>query len=336
DVATRAQRAWRRTLLRRPEIGAIAAALVVFVLFAVEAGDKGFLSKIGIAGFLEVSAELGIIAAGVTLLMIAGEFDVSVGSMLGAAGLMIAIPVAEYGWPLWAALLFACSGAVLVGVVNGMLVVKTKLPSFIVTLALLFALRGLALAVTRLVTDKTQIEGLREALDGDPLFQLFGGQIAGFPVSIVWWIGLTIVGTYVLTQTRFGNWVFGAGGDEVAARNVGVPVNRVKVTLFIVTALCATLVAALSTLSAGSADVLRGESKEFQAITAAVIGGSLLTGGYGSILGTFFGALIFGMVSQGFYYTGVDPDWFQVFLGGMLLVAVLFNTYIRKRALNAR
>jgi simple sugar transport system permease protein len=156
------------------------------------------------------------------------------------------------------------------------------------------------------------------------------------PASILWWVGLGILGTYVLLRTTFGNWIFGAGGDPVAARNVGVPVNRVKIILFMATAVASTLLAVIQVLDAGSADVLRGTLFEFQAIIATVIGGVLLTGGYGSVIGPMFGALIFGMVSQGIFFTGVNTDWFQVFLGAMLLIAVIVNNYIRNRAARSR
>jgi simple sugar transport system permease protein len=165
---------------------------------------------------------------------------------------------------------------------------------------------------------------------------VFAGEVAGLPVSILWWLGLAALGTWILLRTTFGNWIFGTGGDPIAARNVGVPVNRVKIVLFMATAAAATLLAALQVLDAGSADVLRGELLEFQAIIASVIGGVLLTGGYGSVIGPLFGALIFGMVNQGIFFTGVNTDWFQVFLGAMLLIAVLVNNYIRKKASESR
>jgi simple sugar transport system permease protein len=168
------------------------------------------------------------------------------------------------------------------------------------------------------------------------LASLFAGEVAGFSVSIFWWLGLAALGTWILLRTTFGNWIFGTGGDPIAARNVGVPVKRVKITLFMATAASATLLAALQVLDAGSADVLRGTLLEFQAIIASVIGGVLLTGGYGSVIGPSLGALIFGMVSQGIFFTGVNTDWFQVFLGAMLLIAVLVNNYIRKTASEAR
>jgi simple sugar transport system permease protein len=225
--------------------------------------------------------------------------------------------------------------AAAVGFFNGYLVIKTGLPSFIVTLGMLFALRGLTIGFARLLTGRTQI-GLSDAVSGNPLTSLFAGSIGDFSVTIVWWLLLAVLGTYVLQRTVFGNWIFGSGGDANAARNVGVPVSRVKITLFMCTALSAALLATIQVLDARSADVLRGTLLELQAIAAAVIGGVLLTGGYGSVVGAVFGALIFGMVQQGIFFTGVSTDWFQVFVGVMLLIAVVFNNIIRKRAAEAR
>jgi simple sugar transport system permease protein len=324
-----------RSWLTRPELAAIAGSILVFVFFAVVAGDSGFLTLGGTASYLEVAAQLGIVAVPVSLLMIAGEFDLSVGSMVGAAGMIIAISVTEYGWPLSVAVLVAFAVALAVGFLNGYLVIWTGLPSFIVTLAMLFALRGLTIGFSRLLTGRTQI-GLSDEISGSPLRPLFAGTLGSFSVSIIWWIGLAVLATWVLQRTVFGNWIFAAGGDPNAARNVGVPVNRVKIILFMCTALSAALLATIQVLDAGSADVLRGELLELQAIAASVIGGVLLTGGYGSVVGAVFGALIFGMVQQGIFFIGVSTDWFLVFVGVMLLIAVVFNNFIRKRASEAR
>ena len=325
-----------RRLLARPETGAMAGAILVFIFFAIVAGNRGFLNPRGIASWLEVSAQLGILAVAAALLMIGGEFDLSIGSMVGAAGMAVAIPTVVLGWPLWVSILFAFALAIGVGYINGVLVNRTKLPSFIVTLAFLYILRGTTIGATRLITGRTQVSGLKEHIAGDWLAKIFVGQIFGLPVSVFWWIGLAILAAWILRRTQFGNWIFGTGGDDNAARNTGVPTDRVRILLFMGTAVSATIFACLQVLKFGSADVLRGDLKEFEAIIAAVIGGCLLTGGYGSVIGAFFGALIFGMVKQGIFFTNVNTDWFRVFLGVMLLIAVIFNNIVRRSATEAR
>jgi simple sugar transport system permease protein len=351
---------WISQLLSRPELGAAAGTALVFVFFALVAGNSGLFSAKGIINFLEVSAQLGILAAPVALLMIAGEFDLSVGSMIGFAGILIAIPAVFWGWPVWLALLFAFAVCGAIGALNGYVVVRTGLPSFIVTLGGLFMLRGLTLGITRGISGRTQISGLHDLAAGDPLAPLFASQvfqsplawlasvgvvgkradglpaITGVPISLLWWIGLTILCTWLLARTRFGNWIFASGGEANAARNMGVPVAGTKIALFAVTALAAALFAAIQVLVTGSADTLRGTQKEFEAIIAVVIGGTLLTGGYGSAVGAMFGALIFGVVQMGIFYTGIDTDWFKLFMGAMMVIAVLFNSYVRTRAMRSR
>jgi simple sugar transport system permease protein len=238
--------------------------------------------------------------------------------------------------------------------------VKTGLPSFIVTLASLLILRGLAISITRYINGYTQIPKITQsdpdsivisifsARIGQPVFAWMAdhGWIAaranglpvveGLPISILWWVGLTLLATWVLLRTRLGNWIFAVGGDESAARNVGVPVHRVKILLFTLTAIAAVLFASVQVFEVGSADTLRGTQKEFDAIIAVVIGGTLLTGGYGSAIGAMLGALIYGTVQIGILYTGIDSDLFKVFLGLMVLMAVLFNNYVRRRATQER
>lgn len=355
---------WAQRFLSRPELGALGGTILVFLFFGVldiSVGGTGMFSALGMINFLEWSAELGIIAVAAALLMIGGEFDLSVGSMIGFAGICIAIPVTVWGWPLWSAIIFAFGCAIIIGYINGILTIKTKLPSFIVTLAMLYILRGFTIALTRLITGRTQIGGLRETIENDPLGRFFSAEVGqwffnflarndiietfpdsssplvvGIPISVILWIVITLAATWLLLRTKFGNWIFAVGGDANAARNVGVPVDKVKITLFILTAVAATIFACVQVASSASADTQRGLLKEFEAIIATVIGGTLLTGGYGSAIGAALGALIFGTVQAGIFYTGIDTDWFKVFLGLMMLLAVMFNNYIRKRVTEAK
>ena len=327
-----------RKLLARPELGAIGGAILVFAFFTIVtwSNNRVFISPRGIASYMEVSAQLGILAVAVALLMIGGEFDLSIGSLIGFSGAITAIVATEYGFPIWLSAIVALVISLAVGAFNGWMVVRTKLPSFIITLAGLFIYRGLTIGLTRLITGRTQVPDLDETAGYEIMRRIFATQIpigdANFRISIVWWIVFAIVATYFLLNTPVGNWIFGLGGDENAARNVGVPVDKLKIGLFMLTAFAAWLVSTITVIQVKSADTLRGQQQEFIAIIAVVIGGTLLTGGYGSAIGAIFGALIFGMAKQGLVFWGVDADWFLVFLGVMLIVAVLVNNYIRARA----
>jgi simple sugar transport system permease protein len=359
DERMKSQTRWRK-FLQHPEFGALAGVILVFVFFGVTAGDSGMFAADGVLNWTTVSAQLIIIASAAALLMIGGEFDLSVGSMIGFAGMMIAIPMVYFGWSALASTLFAFAGALAVGFLNGWIVVRTRLPSFIVTLASLYILRGLTIALSIVFSNRTIVSGVKEAAGDSIIPALFAGiafrplfvwfsdigfvdkladgtpAVQGIPAVILWALGLAVIAHVILTRTRVGNWIFASGGDANAARNVGVPVRRVKISLFMFTAFCATVYATNQIFEFGSAASDRGLLKEFEAIIAAVIGGCLLTGGYGSIVGACFGALIFGVVQMGILFTGVPNDWFRVFLGAMLLTAVLFNNMIRRRVTGER
>lgn len=351
---------WAQRLMRRPDSGAGVGVVLLLVFFAFAAAGSGMFAPDGIMNWLHVSAELGVVAVPAALLMIAGEFDLSIGSMIGFSGMMAAIPAVYWGWPVWVAILFAFALSVALGWLDGYLVIRTRLPSFIVSLAFLFILRGLSLALSVMLTNQTIISGVNQRAQGDWLAPVFGGQIghpifvflanahligtyrdgsplvSGIPMVMVWWVIIAAVAHFVLSSTRFGNYIFAAGGDSNAARSLGVPVARVKVILFAATAFCSALLGIAQVMEFGSAAADRGLDMEFEAIIAAVIGGSLLTGGYGSAVGACFGALIFGIAQQGIYFANWNNNWFRVFLGALLLIAVLFNTLIRRRVTGER
>lgn len=355
-----AETGWLHRAMRRPELGAVGGLIVVTLFFVFTASSTMF-TVAGIMTVLLPASQLGIMAVAAALLMIGGEFDLSIGSMVAFAGLIFGELLINLHLPLIVAVLGTLVMAGLFGAINGQIVLRTRLPSFIVTLAFLFILRGLSLVGLKLASGgNTILSGFRgdsvhadfltlfsgDAFTGAFAWMTAHGMIAklpngapsvhGVPVSIIWFVLITALATWVLLKTRFGNWIFASGGDANAARNSGVPVDRVKTILFVCTALTSALVAILTALDTGSTDALRGYQMEFEAIIAAVIGGCLLTGGYGSAVGAFFGALIFGMVSIGLSYTNFDSDWFQVFLGAMLLIAVMFNNAVRRRVTGER
>ncbi|MEJ2023279.1 MAG: ABC transporter permease [Maritimibacter sp.] len=294
-------------LMKRPELGAIAGLVLVTTFFLITA-DHSMFTLSGILNFLSPAAQLGILGIAAAMLMIGGEFDLSIGSMVAFAGMVFGALTVNAGLPLIVAIPLTMLVAALIGAVNGNIVLRTGLPSFIVTLA------------------SGMIDRFKSGLP----------KVPGIPVEILWFIFIALAATWVLLRTPAGNWIFASGGDKNAAANSGVPVRNVKIALFMFTAVAAALVAVVTVLDAGSTDARRGFQKEFEAIIAAVIGGALLTGGYGSAIGAFFGSIIFGMVVIGLTYTDFDQDWFQVFLGAMLLLAVVFNNAIRKRVTGER
>lgn len=347
-----------RKLLRRPEAGAFAGAIFIWLFFAVYAG-KTFSGASGASLFLETASELGILTVAVTLLMIAGEFDLSIGSIMGATTMATALFATTYNMPIIVALFLSLLIALAIGFFNGVLVVRTKLPSFIITLGSLFAVRGATIALSLAASGTSNVDALARKINQwdtfRPIFHSafleltsqttrtsFSGDTVtvasniDFDISIIWWVGLIALATWLLLRTQFGNWIFAVGGDENAARNTGVPVNRVKISLFMMTAAAAWLLSQIQLFGIQSASSLRGELQELYAISAAVIGGTLLTGGYGSVIGGALGALIYGMVRVGVPAAGIDSELFRVFLGALIIIAVLVNNFVRKQALGGR
>jgi simple sugar transport system permease protein len=328
------QKTLLQRLMGRPEVGALAGAILIFVFFFAVAPP--FREPSSLASVLYVSSTYGIMATGVALLMIGGEFDLSAGVAVTSSALVASMFAYELSLNLWVGVLVALVVALLIGFINGWLVVKTGIPSFLVTLGTFFMLRGLNLGGTKLVTgnvatnDVSRMDGFASAQNVFASTFTIGG--VGIRITMLWWLLFVVIATWVLLRTHIGNWIFAVGGSATSARAVGVPVNRVKIGLFMVVGFLAWftgmhILFAFNTVQSGL-----GVGNEFYYIIAAVVGGCLLTGGYGSAIGAAIGAFIFGMVNQGIVYAGWNPDWFFFFVGALLLGAILLNTYIRRRA----
>ncbi|SNT04338.1 monosaccharide ABC transporter membrane protein, CUT2 family [Geodermatophilus pulveris] len=330
----RQQRSLLSRVLARPEVGALAAAVAVFLFFYAAAPT--FRSLPAASTYLYASATIGIVAVGVALLMIGGEFDLSAGVAVTTAALTAAMLCYQLSLNVWVGVVVSLVVALAIGFLNGWLVVRTGIPSFLVTLSTFFVLQGLNLGVTRLVTGAVATPNINQ-LDGfDSARAVFASDVdlgvITLNVTILWWALFVAVGTWVLLRTRVGNWIFASGGNEASARAVGVPVRKVKIGLFMAVGFLAWflgmhLLMNFSTVQAGI-----GVGNEFVYIIAAVVGGALLTGGYGSAVGSALGALIFGMTTQGIVFAGWDPNWFRTFLGVMLLLAVMVNLYVKNYA----
>ncbi|CAN7756625.1 ABC transporter permease [Rhizobium leguminosarum] len=316
-------------LLRRPEAGAF-LGLVGVLLFFVVFGSTKFLEPAGAASWLNVAANLGIIALPIGLLMIAGDLDISIGAMIPAGSMTVAVLSGYYDLPIWIGMLGALAFGLIVGLVNGYLVVHTAVPSLIVTLGTLFAVQGLMLGTSVLVTGTTSV-----ALTADPWAKFLFGQFLGgsFQVIILWWVAITAIFIFFIHFSPYGNWIFAMGGDKVSARNAGIPTTRLTMVLFVLSAMSASFVGMCQAILFNSAQVSGGMTFIFNSIISVVVGGVLLTGGFGSVIGIFFGTITFAVVNQGIYFTTFDRNWSSLIIGVMLLVAVLMNNTFRQMAL---
>ncbi|TPW73991.1 ABC transporter permease [Schumannella soli] len=323
-----------KRLFTRPEIGALVAAIAVLVFFSVYTGQ--FFSLPGAGVWLESASTFGIMAVAVALLMIGGEFDLSSGVMTGFTALIVGVLTTHYGLNIWVAVVIALIVALGVGALNGYLVMKTGLPSFIVTLGTFFVLAGIDLALTKVITGQVSIQGMTQVPLYDSIQPVFGSSVeiggGNFYVSVLWWVAVTVVATWVLLRTRAGNWIFAVGGAQTAARQIGVPVLKTKIGLFMTTAGAGWLVGMISLFRTSTVQANTGVGQEFIYIICAVVGGCLLTGGFGSAIGAALGALIYGMTFQGITFAQWDTNWLRTFLGAMLLGAVFLNHWVRIRA----
>jgi simple sugar transport system permease protein len=325
-------------MLARPEIGALVAAIVIFIFFAAIAPP--FRTLNGLSTVLYASSTIGIVAVAVALLMIGGEFDLSAGVNVATAALAAAMFSYQFSLNAWVGVIVSLVIALAIGFINGYLVVRTGIPSFLITLSSFFVLQGANLGITKLVTGTVATTNI-DKLDGFASAKaIFASDInLGFislKVTVLWWILFVIIATWVLLRTRVGNWIFAVGGNQDSARAVGVPVKKVKIGLFMAVAFTAWFLGMHLLFNFNSVQAGQGVGNEFIYIIAAVVGGALLTGGYGSAVGSALGAFIFGMVTQGIVFAGWDPNWFKAFLGAMLLGAVLVNLYVKNYASTRR
>jgi simple sugar transport system permease protein len=322
------------TTLGRPEVGALIATVAVAVLFLLVA--PAFRNVDNIGTILYGSSTIGIMAVAVALLMIGGEFDLSAGVAVTTSGLAAAHLAWYFSLNVWVGVAFALALSIAIGAFNGWLLHRTGLPSFLVTLGTFFVLQGVNLAVTRLVAGGVSSNSIND-LDGfSSAHAVFASSFklgsVTIEIPIIYWIVLAAVGAMLLLRTRYGNWIFSAGGDPAAARAVGVPVTATKIALFMGVGFCAWLLGMHNLFNYNTVQSGQGVGNEFIYIIASVIGGCLLTGGYGSVVGAALGALIFGMTQLGISYAGWDPDWFKTFLGIMLIAATLVNLYVKRKA----
>jgi simple sugar transport system permease protein len=318
------------SFLRRPAAAAV-LSLIAIVIFYVIFGGVDLYKLAAAASWLNFAANLGIVAIPVGLLMIAGEIDISIGAMIPAGSITTAILSGHYGLPIEVGMLAALGLGVLVGLVNGILTVRTTVPSLIITLGTLIAMQGVVLSAAMLLVGKASVPLAAPQWAKFIFGQLLGGS---HQIIILWWIALTLVLGFVLHKTRYGNWIYALGGDKVSARNAGIPTDRVTIALFVLSATSASFVGICQAILFNSSQVSGGMGYIFNAISSVVVGGVLLTGGFGSVPGIFVGTLTFAIVIQGIYFTHIDRNWSNLIIGITLLAAMAMNESFRAIALS--
>jgi simple sugar transport system permease protein len=332
DASNRVSLRLSNRLLARPEIGALVAAVVIYIFFLIAA--PAFRHAPAFFTVLYQSSTIGIVAVGVGMLMIGGEFDLSAGVLVTSAGLLNAMFSYQLGINLWVGAALSLVFCLAMGFVNGYLVMRTGIPSFLITLGTFFVLQGANLGVTKLVTGSVSSTNINKMQGYGSLSWIFAHQFqigsVTLSITVIWWLLFAALSAYVLQRTKIGNWIYAVGGNAASARAVGVPVVAVKVGLFMTVAFLGWFTGMhylyrFDVLQAGN-----GVGNEFLYIIAAVVGGTLLTGGYGNAIGVAIGAFIFGMTSLCIVYAGWDPNWFKAFLGVMLLLAVMVNLYVKR------
>ncbi|MFF5756941.1 ABC transporter permease [Streptomyces longwoodensis] len=328
------QSASARRLLSRPELGSVVGAVAVFVVFALAA--DGFLRASSLSTVLYASSTIGIMAVPVALLMIGGEFDLSAGVLVTSSALISSMTSYQLTANVWVGVGVSLLATLAVGAFNGFLLTRTRLPSFIVTLGTFLMLTGMNLGFTKLIDGTVSTKTIAD-MEGFPAAHaVFASTLTvggvDVKITILWWIALVAVASWILLRTRAGNWILAVGGNADAARAVGVPVARTRVALYMGVALGAWISGQHLLFSYDVVQSGEGVGNELIYIIAAVIGGCLITGGHGSAVGSAVGALLFGMTSKGIVFAEWNPDWFKFFLGAMLLLATLLNHWVRKRA----
>lgn len=323
-----------RKLLGRPELGSVVGAVAVFLFFAIVADS--FLRASSFGTVLYAASVIGIMAVPVALLMIGGEFDLSAGVLVTSSALVSSMFSYQMTANIWVGVLVSLLVTLAIGVFNGVMLTRTKLPSFIITLGTFLMLTGLNLGLTKLISGTVSTKSIADMEGFDSARKIFASQVTiggvNLKVTVLWWLTLVAVATWILLRTRAGNWIFAVGGETEAARAVGVPVNKTRIGLYMGVGLGAWISGQHLLFSFDVVQSGEGVGNELIYIIAAVIGGCLITGGYGSAIGSAVGAFIFGMTSKGIVYAEWNPDWFKFFLGAMLLLATLLNAWVRKRA----
>ena len=318
-------RRFLKIYLEKPELTGVLFLLILTLVFQAQSNGV-FLSAQNLQGMLGLLPEMALVAIGVTLLMICGEFDLSVGSVFALTPMIMAVLI-EAGAPFLPAFAAGLGTAAGIGLLNGFITIRFAIPSFITTLGMLFVARSLTVVISG---------GFPPLLPADALpkwlFTHYVGPGAMFRMSFLWFLAVAVVASLLLGRTNFGNWVRATGGFLPAAQAMGIPTARVKVACFMICSLLAGFAGTIQVMRLGAPLPSIGEGLELQAVAAAVIGGTALSGGVGTIFGGIVGAALIRVIDNGLVLSQVNANWFKLAIGALTIFAVIVNSWLRARA----
>jgi simple sugar transport system permease protein len=310
--------------LQKPELASALLLLLLVIVFQIRS-DSVFLSVNNIRGILGILPETALVAVGVTLLMICGEFDLSFGSVFALMPMTMAVLVVG-GWPFWLAVLAGLALCALIGFLNGWITIRYDIPSFITTLGMLFMARSLTVVISGGFPPR-----IRPGEVPSWLFVGFVDEGGLVRASVLWFAGIAILISLLLSRTNFGNWVRATGGFPPAAAVMGIATGKVKIACFMICSVLAGFAGMIQSLRLNSFLPSIGEGMELQAVASAVIGGTSLSGGVGSILGGLIGATLIRVIDNGMVLSQVDANWFKFAIGALTIFAVVGNAWLRRR-----
>ncbi len=311
--------------LEKPELAATLLLLILILVFQNQS-DGVFLSYNNLRSVLGYLPEVALVTIGVTLLMVCGEFDLSIGSVFALGPMTMSVLMVVYGWPFWPAMLLGLTICAMVGFLNGWISITFNIPSFITTLGMLFMARSVTVVISNGFPPRLNFDNIPEHL-----FVAFIGPGELFRASFLWMVVIAALMGFLLGRTNFGNWIRATGGFTAAAQSMGIPIKRVKIICFMICSVLAGLAGTIQVLRLGSPLPSLGEGVELQAVAAAVIGGTSLFGGIGSILGGIIGATLIRVIDNGMVMSQIDSNWFKFAVGALLILAVIGNAWLRKR-----
>ena len=309
-----------KQILVKSEVSTFIMFIVIMVGFYF--ANPRFLDERNIRIVMGITPEYIIVAIGIAILMISGEFDLSVGSVFALVPMAI-VQLTHQGFNIWVSIALGLSIGIIIGFINGFITLRFGIPSFIATLGMLYIARSLTTVATA---------GFPPPFPHELPNEMFVYQFELFRASLYWSLLVAVILGILLHRSNLGNWIYATGGDVIAASSMGIKTNNIKMFCFILCGFLAGFAGMIQTFRLEAPLPSQGYLLELESIAAAVIGGVSLFGGIGTVIGAMIGAILIRFLESGIIMARIDAEWFRAGLGTLIILSVVFNTYISRRA----